>query len=773
MRISLLLVFVLLCACKPFKTTKNFEYSIFVEGQPVLVAENLSTSEKERFIVKINDFLQDFDSEICDYPSVIAYVDYVSIYGKENSRQISYDYAKRELVIRVDRDLPVSSDVINYLRDAIPLAVEQACSEAALPEEIEIKNQTQTFTEDYYLALRCGKLYVKSMAQGAEWKLFGGVGLPYDKKSGKVFDSPLTLDQVVTELDEILVISDKRKVYYHSTESLWFEKNRWYDIWSVPPTNDVLFIPADSRSIAFSKRAEKNIGYFEDIDGNQLNGGPGVTTFVSLSKDGSEISYADTGLPPDFSHKFCSPFRNRFIAENLTIGASTLFVINRNGEMYTKLADFDIGGNNPMMFTYTYEHEIRFQDGLNDAYSFGPMTISTHPNKEWLKHTRIETVGAAFITNQITVVPNGGFGNNARELRVVGRDESGSDGYYYKDLDENEWKFKISEVSYRPADILVNDPYGGTPLTPRKDYSLNGNFKIGEGKEIRAYLKDFNLHCSPSQIILNVAGHEIDLNLYMLPGYSYFTQNDPGRDGMPLIKYATLEIPDYILNHPVPEVRNFVENHLLKYQMDFIALNIFSSKNYVVIEDPTDEHFKMVFKRDANVEVGDYIAQETGDYIQKIINDYSAGLKDDQTILESIYKLKSLRRKLEEDRKEHKRRVLLLSGAVPAFDLLNLIGKLTFVASIKPYKNFPMFKNISKYGHRILAAVRTQESMFKNSADKVYRQMIELLDKKINSRCGEISDSKGSVIFERQINFIPPLYVGKNQYLEEELISCQ
>jgi hypothetical protein len=85
-----------------------------------------------------------------------------------------------------------------------------------------------------------------------------------------------------------------------------------------------------------------------------------ATTYVLL-EDGQEICYTDAGLPADFSRNFTGPERGAFKAAALSASASTMFVINGAGEMYTRLADFDTTGCAPMFFKYTY---IPYKSGL-------------------------------------------------------------------------------------------------------------------------------------------------------------------------------------------------------------------------------------------------------------------------------------------------------------------------------------------------------------------------------------------------------------------------
>ena len=79
------------------------------------------------------------------------------------------------------------------------------------------------------------------------------------------------------------------------------------------------------------------VSYWEDIDGNKTQFGLTATIYV-LTPDGQKIFFTDTGLPVTFNRAFTSPERGAFIIENMSTAASTIFVINKTGKMYTRMS---------------------------------------------------------------------------------------------------------------------------------------------------------------------------------------------------------------------------------------------------------------------------------------------------------------------------------------------------------------------------------------------------------------------------------------------------
>jgi hypothetical protein len=96
-----------------------------------------------------------------------------------------------------------------------------------------------------------------------------------------------------------------------------------------------------------------------------------IVTTYALLEDGQEICYADPGLPSDFSRSYIGPERGAFKAVSLSASASTMFVINEAGEMWTYLKRDYLPGRtgSPKLFLVTLEIPDNAFDGLSEAFA--------------------------------------------------------------------------------------------------------------------------------------------------------------------------------------------------------------------------------------------------------------------------------------------------------------------------------------------------------------------------------------------------------------------
>ncbi len=251
--------------------------------------------------------------------------------------------------------------------------------------------------------------------------------------------------------------------------------------------------------------------------------------------DGQEIRFADPGLPSDFSHNIFGPERGTFIAESLSASASTVFVINSAGEMYTRLIDYDTVGSEPMFFKYTYDGKYLDERPGSDYHTnFNYWAL---PSENWLKQPEVELGGQVMLTKGISILQNG-RGNDARKMRVAGTDASGEPGFYYKQLKDTTWSFKKAplklvdfidtgiKAEYEPA---VDNIYYGKMWYDDKplddvDLLLDG-FNIYEGSCV--------LNASNKNGILEIDFHPFEM-------WYYLPRHLPGRDGTAKLFMVTL-----------------------------------------------------------------------------------------------------------------------------------------------------------------------------------------------------------------------------------------
>jgi hypothetical protein len=376
------------------------------------------------------------------------------------------------------------------------------------PEAVYIKTKTQTFNTYHYYILKDGLIYYKlidpengpfpvvggkSKKEPAEWTLFdedipapkdrphAEAGLPHNKMDPR-FNQPRTIVEISADADELSALSDDGGFYrFYFDESFASQPNVWHDKkgW---PKEEQLFL--DGRTVnniawALGKR-NKQVLYYEDTFGNQHhNGTMEIATTYMLLEGGQEICYTDPGLPSDFSHNFSGPERGAFKSVSLSASASTMFVINEAGEMYTRLADFDVAGCDPMLFKYTY---IPYTSDLPGTKYFSNLNEWALPAEDWRTQPRIPLAGKAALTRYITILQNG-QGNGARELRVAGLNEQGETGYYTKAIFAGAWEFRAVPLYFSQDAFLTETGRERGTRGPSFDTRLWGFFWNDNEKE--------------------------------------------------------------------------------------------------------------------------------------------------------------------------------------------------------------------------------------------------------------------------------------------------
>jgi hypothetical protein len=419
-----------------------------------------------------------------------------------------------------------------------------------LPESVRIKTPTQTFNRYYYFALMDGRIYCKpnleTTGKKDEWELFLETGLPHDSTIVN-YPVPSSIAELHADADEIVAISDAGRIYWLRLETgVSWDAKVWNCLWGWPDP-EPLFLKGravSSRAWAIGRR-NRDVLYHEDIDGNPHHFGTmGITSLYVLNRDGREIYYTDSGLPADFSHTITLPKRGRFVAEALSASASTLFVIDAAGKMYTRLVDFDTIGSDPMFFKYSYRREKRKEHGEDWASNFTAWSL---PAEQWRPQPDIELLDRAQISSMITILQNG-HGNSARELRVAGTNREGDTGYYRKMIFDGKWEFVAYPVALDEAKLLRSPGTQPDRITGN-DAQNNDVHYFGRIRKNGSYvpntsveLLDFNLAESPATLRITDSGVVTDITLHTAEAWTYLIRNDPGRDGTPKIFLGTLEI---------------------------------------------------------------------------------------------------------------------------------------------------------------------------------------------------------------------------------------
>lgn len=391
-----------------------------------------------------------------------------------------------------------------------------------LPEAVTIKTATEAFTHHYYVALRDGRIWLKRRADAPKvvlkpddtnkeqlayndvppgpWLLLPPDGQPHPGRELPIFKRPPVgrLVSITADGDNLIAIDEARRVHYVKL----YDLENWLPRWGLP-RGDHLDVSKDIKVVAISQRGEFN-EYYEDIDGNRHPIGAGVTTFYGLRADGRMIQYADPWLNGGFGHYIDGPLRGKFIAENLSASASTLFVIDRSGRMFTRLIDYDTRGDNPAwpIIKYTYKRG----DYPGD-------TVRVLPSEGWREQPTIRPEQGR-ITRRITILQTG-KGNAERELRVQGLDNQGNSGYFKKKIFAAEWEFVADANAGQPdADELLD-----TLAKPREAPSFDHVFKgkvtsWGLSQNAWMEIEQFNPFSENHDVLIGVGADSVRLKLY-------------------------------------------------------------------------------------------------------------------------------------------------------------------------------------------------------------------------------------------------------------------
>ncbi len=467
-----------------------------------------------------------------------------------------------------------------------------------LPENVYFKNLQQGISYENYYALKDGKIWIKpnESATGikGQWKLFEIYGVPF----GKDVPSFRHEDKIVefsTDGTMIAAVSDRDRFYLW--EPTLQEKTTWDDEFG-SPFSESLYLPKNKLwSFSFSvlrapwKRLTPMhdvVTYWEDIDGNKTQFGLTATIYV-VDPGGQKIYFTDTGLPAAFNRAFTSPERGAFIIENMSSSASTIFVINETGKMYTRMIDAEIEGGGPaLIFTYKREKRIK-----NDKIVPIMNAVRSLPLPDWREQEPIEEVlkdqmEQAVITKNITILQTG-EGNAARELRVQGRDRAGRYGYYYKKIFDLKWSFKITNEYFNNKIIITN--YLKEARKGRKlDKTYIGKLEQIFAPSLHVELIDFYYFNTPATLRVRVKGKQFDMKFHTVDQWIPTAQEKGHPElvgnpaGEPKLLQGTLEIPEPVLNSQDPDIKETIDRYFKRFHLAAFAFQVIADDKKVFIQ---------------------------------------------------------------------------------------------------------------------------------------------------------------------------------------------
>ncbi|MDR1107317.1 MAG: hypothetical protein LBL44_13255 [Treponema sp.] len=607
------------------------------------------------------------------------------------------------------------------------------------PEAVYIKTRTQTFNAYHYYVLKDGKIWYKSIdprKKPFEWVLFGKTGLPHNLWKWS-FRKPAAVAEISADADELVALSVEGAFYRYCFDrtiahksNVWLDRQGW-------PREDRLYIDGrfeNNRAWAMGKR-NRHVLYYEDPFGNQHhNGTMEIATTYVLLEDGQEICYADPGLPPDFSRNYAGPERGAFRAAALSASASTVFLINDAGEMYTRIADFDIVGCDPMLFKYTY---IPYKSNLAGTNYFSNLTEWALPSEDWRSQPRIPLSGKAALTRYITILQNG-YGNGARELRVAGLDEHGRTGYWTKAVFAPSWEFIPAPLYFPEGAFLEAVDRGERGISP--DRSFTGFlWKGNERKEPECTIPNFNILEGDCDLRISLGGETCTVKLHPVELWTYVRRDYlPGRKGPPKLFFVTLDVPENAYDGLSPEFAGALREQFTVKDKVVFQYIMAASENYVLVVDKTNTG-DVLFLTDGVLSqnlpefqrrryAGDY--EELGRYLspELTLEGKTSLAGGDRGELERKIALnKSLRRELRE------RIVSLRYDHLSAVSLDMMYLPLHYFIILTPLRflDVPKIRTITTHGNNIVMANSVYIDMVSTTRIWIDRKIIDFLDVRI------------------------------------------
>jgi hypothetical protein len=281
----------------------------------------------------------------------------------------------------------------------------------SLPHAVYLRSTTATYNRRYWFVLAHGHIYYRSNRDVT------GIRQPWAP-----LPTPGCLDGRVKGIsaddDEMIAIGRDRQVFTMDgalgDPSLFNWTVRWGPTFWTGPGRTLPKGMAWSWSVS-SPLEDRT---FTDPAGNQHPVGDAKVSHIwLLSHRGQWLTYMDPWLPDDQSYEMCGPERGRFRAVNMSASGSTVFVVNRFGDMFTRLYDFDISGPDSFFLRYSYYD----QRGVsNPAIQLPP--------EPWTRQPKIPGP----ITSAISI-EKVGAGSDHRILRVAGT-HAGKPGFWQRDI---------------------------------------------------------------------------------------------------------------------------------------------------------------------------------------------------------------------------------------------------------------------------------------------------------------------------------------------------
>ena len=562
-------------------------------------------------------------------------IDSVNLRTPETGRSGYFQYALKDGQIWTRYD-PIIADKPFEFELGEPISWSQAqkmISEASGPYDYTFNPETNSFTcspkpnaSELGFVMRNGRLEEVPKKEASAWHLHDGNG-------GPKLPEGVTITKIQVAGDFIEAVDSDGRIYsYDPTkpDGFWRPERGC-------PMHGKVYLPSDARDWSLGEAVTakpkrncfKSMNPFTDIVGHwQDSRGRAqdfnfVATSAILSSDGREIRYRDTGLAADFSRGFLTPHNGEFEADKLAGAGSVWFVCGTDPDgkpaMYTRMFDYEINGACPGQH-YTYRDDQAFDPGKKYPFSTNEPYM---PLPTWQKQEFPELSGQACVTNHIDIITTG-QGNEARELRIEGRNAEGVGGYYSKGLNDSEWQFHPTsdKLTGEPIEVgkAIPERVSSGPIT--RDYTSAewGNaLKDAPIRNVELLnFHEFQTPDTPSTVRFTLdSGRQIDIALHSSDGYTFYNIRPEDSDkvakgvGVGKVLTGSLVIPKEIKESSDPEVRGFVDKYLSQFDREENQLMLIADSGSVKLTSrwfrnnssrgldwTANPHYDITFKRD-------------------------------------------------------------------------------------------------------------------------------------------------------------------------------
>jgi len=378
---------------------------------------------------------------------------------------------------------------------------------------IEVTTKTEAKNHVSEFIIHKDALWTKRIgADKSEWKPLYYSGYAQGRKPAEIH----------ADGRRLILIDDQNGVEKKDTLEEYWLKNfyhfrdvsteaNWEDTWCTLPvlgtlinhfiTGKKLVLP-EYAAISLSDRGVFNRRYEDGAKKEHLHNGGSYTLYV-LNKDGTEITMYDAWVPTNKSYSIPTPQSTKRPFNGISIASSASLVmtigyesslnssklVKKDLKIYTQFVDFDTMGWNPFLADTHDPHDTHAH-------------VQVLPQFKWICHTLPNLRRKACITSHIEVVQTD-QGNNARQLKITGKNELGEYGFYYKAVNEKEWHFHktkhVPRIKALPVYKVTEETNLDSPVATWKsdDMSLHNfgpssvhgsiHFKVA-GKSVRLRL---------------------------------------------------------------------------------------------------------------------------------------------------------------------------------------------------------------------------------------------------------------------------------------------